>query len=351
MIEIVLADDSKFFRDILKEKIESFGKIKVVGVARNGVEAVELVQKLKPDILILDCQMPVMDGLECLKKIQKECPLPVFMLSSFTREGSEVTIKALEYGAIDFLPKPTGGVLGIDRTVGALVQKIEVIIMQRNLRRIHGKYQSLTRDRKEKETSFQKWKSRNIDLVAIGSSIGGIQSAMDIIPRLPAHMKPVVWVQHLPEGFSESLAQRFDASSKMRVKLAENDEVIKQGTCYIAPAGLQTRVEYSSGRSTLKVQGQQRVSSHCPSCDVLFGSVAECYTENAVGVILSGMGDDGTVGLKKMHQKGAFVIGEEEESCVVYGMPKMAMARGAVDIEMDSGDIAEAILKIAGYES
>jgi two-component system chemotaxis response regulator CheB len=231
------------------------------------------------------------------------------------------------------------------------VQKIEVIIMQRNLRRIHGRYQSVTPGRKKKEVSSRKLESRNIDLIAMGSSIGGIQSAMAIIPRLPAHMKPVVWVQHLPEGFSESLAKRFDVSSKMRVKLAEHNEAVEQGTCYIAPAGLQTRVEYSSGRPALKVQGRQRVSSHCPSCDVLFGSVSEFYAENAVGVILSGMGDDGAVGLKKMHQKGAFVIGEEEESCIVYGMPKMAMGRGAVDIELDNKDIAEAILEITGYKS
>lgn len=351
MIEIVLADDSKLFRDVLKDKVESTGKIKVVGMARNGLEAVHLVHELKPDLLVLDCEMPIMDGLECLKRVQKECPLPVFMLSSFTREGSEVTIKALEYGAVDFLEKPTAGVLGLSRIVGILLEKIEAIMSKKTRHGARPGHKFLNHDKKKKEALFQKLKNRSVDLIAIGSSIGGIQSAMDIIPQFPEKMNPIVWVQHLPEGFSESLAQRFDASSKMHVKLAGHNEVVQQGVCYIAPAGVQTCVEYSAGRSILKVQGRQKVFSHCPSCDVLFSSVSESYGENAVGVILSGMGDDGAVGLKKMHRKGSFVIGEAEESCVVYGMPKMAMARGAVDIELNSKDIAEAILKITGYES
>lgn len=349
MIKIIIADDSELFRNIFKEKIESSGKIEVIALARNGQEAITLVKEMKPDLLVLDCEMPVMNGLECLQKIQHEYPLPVFMLSSLTSEGAEVTIKALEYGAVDFLQKPTDGVDGLTRVMGALIEKIEVIILQKRLRGIRDKYKPVNLQ-KEVLLPEKKIKTRDVDLVAIGSSTGGIQSARDIIPQLPSNMTPVVWVQHMPQGFTESLAKRFNVISNIRVKLAEDKEVIGQGTCYLAPAGFQMRVERLLDKTRLRVQGQERVSSHCPSCNVLFGSVAEHYTQNAIGVVLSGMGDDGAVGLEKMHRKGAFIIGQTEESCVVYGMPKMAKERGAVDVELNSKDIADVVQRISGFK-
>ena len=347
MIRLVIADDSIFFLKVLKERIESSGKIQVVGSASNGKEAIDLVQETNPDLLVLDCQMPVMDGLECLKKIKHQWPGPVVMLSSLTYEGAATTIEALEYGAVDFLHKPSEETEGVNQIIGALVEKIEVIVLQRRLKDIRGKYKPAL-SKREGVLSGLSSKAREVNVIAMGSSTGGVQATLDVIPHLPAHMKPIVWVQHVPSQFVESLARRLDSRSPMKVKVGEDGESIYQGTCYLAPGGFQMRLKRRGHQLQLSIGGQEKVSSHCPSCDVLFDSVAETCTSDVIGVILSGMGDDGARGLEKMHKQGALVIGQNEESCVVYGMPKMAYERGAVDVELDSKDIAEGIQKVAG---
>ncbi len=348
MIRIVIADDSEFFLNVLKGKIESSGKIQVVGSARNGQEALDLVKQTKPDLLVLDCQMPVMDGLECLRRIKHQGVIPVLMLSALTYEGARTTIQALEYGAADFLHKPTNGADGVNQIVGVLIERIEVLVFQQRLKNIKEKYKSPP---SPTEVIFSELsaKARSIDLIAMGSSTGGVQAALAIIPRIPAEMKPIVWVQHMPDKFVQSLAKRLDSMSKIRVKVAEDKESIHPGVCYLAPAGFQMRLRRLGEQMTISVHAEEKVSSHCPSCDVLFDSVSEHFTKNVIGVILSGMGDDGARGLEKMHRQGAFVIGQNEDSCVVYGMPKMAYGRGAVDIELDSKDIAEAVKRIAGF--
>lgn len=348
MIRIVIADDSEFFLNVLKGRIESSGKIQVVGSARNGQEALDLVKQTKPDLLVLDCQMPVMDGLECLRRIKHQGVIPVLMLSSLTYEGARTTIQALEYGAADFLHKPTNGADGVNQIVGVLIEKIEVLVFQRRLKNIKEKYKSPP---SPKEVIFSELsaKARSIDLIAMGSSTGGVQAALEIIPKIPAEMKPIVWVQHMPDKFVQSLAKRLDSMSKIRVKVAEDKEPIHPGVCYLAPAGFQMRLRRLGEQMTISVHAEEKVLSHCPSCDVLFDSVSEHFAKNVIGVILSGMGDDGARGLEKMHTQGAFVIGQNEDSCVVYGMPKMAYERGAVDIELDSKDIVEAVKRIAGF--
>jgi two-component system chemotaxis response regulator CheB len=346
MIRIVIADDSAIFREAFKEKIESSGKIRVVGSARNGREAIELVQETCPDLLVLDCQMPVMDGLECLKKIKHQWPGPVVMLSSLTYKGAAVTIQALEYGAVDFLHKPVGGAQELNQVVGMLIEKIEVIILQGRLKGIREKYRPFSAG--ETILSGLDSKVRRVDLVCMGSSTGGVQASMDIIPKLPAHMQPVVWVQHMPPPFIKSLAKRLDSLSGMQVKIGEDGENVCRGICYLAPGIFQMRIRRKGDQFQINIGGEERVSSHSPSCDVLFESVADHCTRNVIGVILSGMGDDGARGIEKMHSRGAFVIGQSQESCVVYGMPKMAYERGAVDIELDSRDIAEGIRRVAG---
>lgn len=346
MIRIVIADDSAVFLDVLRKEIESSGKIQVVGAARNGKEAMELVRQISPDLLILDCQMPVMDGLECLKRIKHQWAGPVVMLSSLTYKGAATTIQALEYGAVDFLHKPAGGGEELRRVVGLLIEKIEVIILQRRLKGIREKYGPFAAG--GTALSGLEAMARPVDLVVMGSSTGGVQASMDIIPRLPAPMPPLVWVQHMPPPFLKSLARRLDSLSKIQVKVGEDGENVRLGICYLAPGRFQMRVRRKGNQFQLDIGGEERVSSHSPSCDVLFESAAEHCARNLIGVILSGMGDDGARGMEKMHARGAFVIGQSQESCVVYGMPKMAHERGAVDIELDSKDIAEGIQKVAG---
>lgn len=347
MIRAVIADDSALLRQVLTDLLEKRGKITVVAAAKNGKEAIEFVKTLKPDILVLDCEMPVMNGLEALRKIMDECPLPVFIFSSLAITGSSVTIKALEYGAVDFLLKPTRGALGLEEVEQDLHRKIEFIVLRSKFKygRLSG---SSALKPVVKKTISRMPDRRHVDIIAMGSSTGGVQAAIKVVPQLPADSKPMVWVQHMPPNFTKSFAERLNSMSKIRVKEAEDGDIIEPGHCYLAPGGYQMRVKKDFRGTRLVVEGTEKVSGHCPSCNVLFDSVAEYYKSNVIGVILTGMGDDGTKGLVKMHGQGAYVIGQNESSCIVYGMPKAANQAGAVDIEMDIDDIAEGIVKAGG---
>ncbi|MCK5579810.1 MAG: chemotaxis response regulator protein-glutamate methylesterase [Candidatus Omnitrophica bacterium] len=346
MIKAVIADDSAFLRTVLRDVLSASNKINVVGAAKNGKEAINFVRDLKPDILILDCEMPVMNGLEALRRIMDATPLPIFMFSSLTQEGASVTLKALEYGAVDFLPKPTRGAHGLEDVAQELIRKVEIVVRKERLRRLSwDKKPSGAPVKKKSPVELTKGK---FDLIAIGSSTGGVQAAVEVVKNLPARTRPIVWVQHMPPAFTKSFAERLDDLSAITVKEADEGDVLRDNTCYIARGGLQMRLKKQGMSFKLKVEGNEKVSGHCPSCNVLFNSVQESFSDNVLGVILTGMGEDGADGLLSMHKKGAFVIGQNEQSCVVYGMPKAAHERGAVDIELDVKDIAKAIVKKGG---
>jgi two-component system chemotaxis response regulator CheB len=344
-VRTVLADDSPFLREVLMDLLVSRG-IEVAGCARNGKEAIQLVKELRPDVLVLDCEMPVMNGLEALKIIMEECPLPVFIFSSLSREGGAVTIKALELGAVDFLLKPLGGAHNMEAVADELISKIRLIAMK-NKFGAYKRREPVSREDLSK-SNLDGIAKRRVDIIAIGSSTGGVQAASEVLPKLPAEMKPIVWVQHMPPNFTKSFAERLDSMSKMHVVEAKNGDTLVDGTCYIAPGGFQMQVVKSASCARLRVEGTDKVSGHCPSCNVLFDSVSQNYAENSVGVIMTGMGDDGAQGLAKMHQRGAFVIGQNERTCVVYGMPKSAATLGAVNIEVNLTDIPRAIEKVTG---
>jgi two-component system chemotaxis response regulator CheB len=346
MIKVVMADDSPFLRQVLRDVLERSGKFEVAGEAKNGKEAIEQVKALKPDILILDCEMPVMNGLEALRIIMKECPLPVFIFSSLAKEGASVTIKALEWGAVDYLAKPTAGAHSLDEVSDEIIAKLEHIAL-RNRWRTGGVKPVRTAPPTLKTADIVK---RQVDIIAVGSSTGGVQAAVEVIKRLPAKTSPIVWVQHMPASFTGSFAARLNSIGKIRVYEAKNGQVIEENSCYIAPGGFQMRIRKTGTQTILNIGGTDRVNGFCPSCDVLFDSVSQYYGANALGVILTGMGDDGSRGLLKMHQKGMFVIGQNEQTCVVYGMPKSAFNIGAVDVETDLYNISDTIVKIGGAE-
>jgi len=345
-IRAVIADDSAMLRTVLHDILENNG-VSVVGAARNGKEAVELVAKLRPDILILDCEMPVMNGLDALNRIMTETPLPVFMFSSLTREGAAVTIKALELGAVDFLLKPVGGALSVETIASELITKIKFIV-------IRDKFRKSSPDKGRRMAlgaqvgTLANITHRHLDIIAMGSSMGGVQAAVQLIPKLPANTKPIVWVQHMPPNFTKSFAERLDTLSAMHVVEAMDGEVVKDGVCYLAPGGVQMRVVKSVARTVIRLGGTEKISGHCPSCDELFTSVSEQFSENAMGIILTGMGEDGAKGLQKMHSRGSFVVGQSERTCIVYGMPRAAFMLGAVDVQLDLNDIAKAVTQTQG---
>jgi two-component system chemotaxis response regulator CheB len=348
MIKVVIADDSAFLRQVLQDVLTKSGIINVVGSAKNGKEAIELVKKNNPDILILDVEMPVMTGLQALRVIMAEAPLPVFMFSSLTHEGASVTLKALEYGAIDFLPKPMGGAHSLDEVAEELISKIKCIAGRKRQAPLRGSAPSLKSAPSQISAVLRPVQKRTIDLIAMGSSTGGVQAALQVIPKLPAHTKPIVWVQHMPPNFTKSFAERLNSASMMKVKEAENGEKIENGVCYLAEGGKQMRIQKRGAAYYIVAGGTEKVTGHCPSCNALFASVAEYFNSNVLGVILTGMGDDGTEGLVKLHSQGAFVIGQNEESCVVYGMPRAAFQAGAVDIQVDINSVADMMVKVGG---
>ncbi len=348
MIKAVIADDSALLREVLKDILERDGKIAVVGSGKNGKEAVALVKQLKPDILILDCEMPVMHGLEALQRIMSECPLPVFIFSSLAHEGGSLTIKAMEYGAVDFFLKPARGASELHEISNELVRKIEFIVAKSRFAYLKNK--GNVPSPSERKDVPPPIKPRKIDLIAMGSSTGGVQAAIQMIPKLPITTKPIVWVQHMPPIFTKDLADRLNTLSLMTVKEAENGDILNTGHCYLAPGGMHMKITKKKSRVQIVVEEGGRVQGCHPSCNVLFNSVAQHFSDNAVGVILTGMGEDGKEGLVNMHNKGAFVIGQNEQSCVVYGMPKAAQNAGAVDREVDITRIADTLKQVGGFQ-
>lgn len=345
MIRVVVADDSAFLRQLLKDVLESSKKIQVIAALKNGKEAVEYIAQNKADLLILDCEMPVMNGLEALRRIMQETPLPVMMFSSLTSEGASVTLKALEYGAIDFLLKPTSLSAGLSEVAAQLIQKIESIVLK-------SRFGSLSGARPKRltplSTDLAKLPRKHIGILAMGSSTGGVQAAMKVVPLLPENSPPMVWVQHMPEHFTKSFADRLDGISKMKVKEAEDGEEVLDGHVYLGRGGIQMEIVKSSTSEKVKIRfgSKEKVNGFCPSCNVLFESVSRYYSSNALGIILTGMGNDGTEGLKHMHQKGSYIIGQDEATSTVYGMPKAAFEAGVVDVQMPIEQVSSAIMKV-----
>lgn len=351
MINAVIADDSPLLRRILKDVLESTFKIKVVGEGKNGKEAIRLVQEKKPDILILDCEMPVMNGLEALRNIMKDCPLPVFMFSSLTTEGASVTVKALEYGAIDFMPKPSTGAFGLEKVAEILIAKIEAVVRQERRKSLFKpSIQFGTKTVPAPQTAIRPFRSKpltGLDVVVIGSSTGGVKAALEVLVDIePEKCPPILWVQHMPPKFTTSLAQRADTQAKIKIKEAVEGDVLTPGVCLLAPGGMHMKLVKKGMKCTTSIAPGISVPGVRPSCDYLFDSVADIFGSKILGLILTGMGSDGARGLKKIHSHGSYVLGQDEATSIVYGMPKAAFQIGAVDEQLPLDRIAARINQI-----
>jgi len=355
-ISVLIADDSAFLRMVLEDTLTKEKGFSIVGSAKNGKEAVAMVASMNPDILILDCEMPVMTGLEALKIIMEKTPMPVLMFSAHTGEGAQMTIKALELGAVDFLLKPDTKSGGLSAAAEDLVRKIKTIVRMSRLAVLR---QNVAKSAARVEKTLpqvahvarplpKKAGRRAVDIIAMGSSTGGVKASGSVVPKFSADTPPIVWVQHMPSGFTESFAKRMNELSALNVKEAKDGDVLVRGSCYLAPGGFQMEIKKEGSQYVLRMTPNVRVKGHCPCCDVLFKTVAELFGERAVGIILTGMGDDGTEGLKAMHEKGAYVIGQNEESCVVYGMPKAAFRAGVVDVELNINEITDYVKTVVG---
>ena len=342
-IKVLIVDDSALMRALLTEIINGAPDIEVVGAAPDPIAAREMIKTLNPDVLTLDVEMPRMDGLDFLDRLMRLRPMPVIMISSFTAAGSEVTLKALELGAVDYLAKPRAENISMLQGYAEDIRdKIRAASGARLKSTVRAAPAPAPAASQPKGSFSPRLLSEKV--IAIGASTGGTEAIKEVLCSLPEEMPPIVMVQHMPETFTPSFAQRLNNLSKLTVIEAKGGERLQPGMAYLAPGHSHMRVRKSGAGFVLELSKEEPVNRHRPAADVLFWSVAEQVKQNALGMILTGMGKDGAQGLLAMRQAGAWNIGQDQATCVVYGMPREAAEIGALDEVASLGDISGILL-------
>ena len=342
MVRVLIVDDSTVVRHILARELARDPEIEVVGTAPDPYVARDKIVELQPDVITLDVEMPRMDGVTFLRKLMHYRPMPVIIVSSLTPKGGQVALEALDAGAIDVVCKPGTAYSVGDMTV-ELVDKIKAAARARVSRR---RDPSLERP----PVRCQAMSRTTNKVVAIGASTGGTQALQNVLRAMPANAPGIAVVQHMPEHFTRAFAERLNTVCEIQVKEAEDGDSVIPGRALIAPGNRHMLMRRSGARYYVEVRDGPLVSRHRPSVDVLFKSVARYVGPNAVGAILTGMGADGADGMLEMHQAGAATIAQDEASCVVFGMPREAIARGGVDHVLPLDQIAGRLLKLAASE-
>ena len=350
-IEVLVVDDSAFMRRVITKLLESSNQLEVIDTARNGVDALKKIEKNRPDVITLDVEMPKMDGLDFLKRLMAKKPIPVLMLSSVTSEGSEETIKALELGAFDFITKPSGSIsLDIDKVKDELIKKVKLAaksgVQEKINRQIDRDDNQTKKDviSKEVESTLEssslKFSGSKTKLLVIGASTGGPKAIKEIMSSLPGNLGiAILIVQHMPPEFTKSLALRLNKLSDYRVKEAEEGDRVKAGTALLAPGDYHMIIKNAKA----KLSQGPKVHNVRPAIDKTIESVVKEYKDSIVGVLLTGMGKDGAKGMKLIKEFGGQTIAQDEETSVVYGMPKAAVDMEAVDKVSPIYKIAEEI--------
>jgi two-component system chemotaxis response regulator CheB len=323
-INVLIVDDSNFFQHRLKEIINAHSELNVVGVAANGREAVEMAQSLKPDVITMDYEMPVMDGVTAVRQIMAQRPVPILMFSSMTYEGARTTLDALDAGATDFMPK---NFAEVSRDSAVLKKKLhdrllQIAKPQRAVRSATPAASFKAPPASERKISLK----GRVNLLVIGASTGGPVALADVLTKLPANFPvPIVLVQHMPENFTKAFADRLNRQCKIEVREAVDGDQLRPGLALLAPGGKQLMVEKRGMGSVRVLPGDSRVN-YKPSVDITFGSAANTYDKHVLGVVLTGMGADGCEGARLLKRKGSTIWSQDQASCVIYGMP-MAVAR------------------------
>ncbi len=350
-IKILIIDDSAFMQKALSLMLNSDPEFEIIGYAKDGIEAYEMTKSLKPDLVTLDIEMPRMDGLTALQKIMQDCPTNVLMVSSLTNEGADATIKSFEYGAIDFIPKSRSYIsIDIVNIKEELLSKIKRIARQKELRERLLKIKKLNGSLPVKEISKTTLPKIGYKAIAIGISTGGPLSLQKVIPYLSDKINtPVFVVQHMPPRFTKSLADRLNDLSKLKVKEAEDQEIVQNGTVYFVPGGMQLQlIKNKSNEVQIIIKEEPINSLYKPSVDVMLETVIDIYGKYTLAVIMTGMGKDGLEGVKKLKSIGGYAIAQDESTSVVYGMPKVIAEANLADVivplEKISNLINEAIL-------
>lgn len=351
-IKVLVIDDSALIRSVLKDIINRELDMECVGAAPDPLVARDMIKTLHPHVLTLDVEMPKMDGLDFLERLMRLRPIPVVMVSTLTEVGSEVAFRALELGAVDFIAKPKLDIArGMEEYAISITDKIRAAA-QAQVRRSALSQPIQERLTADAVLSSVAWRFSSTEkIVVIGASTGGTEALKEILVNLPADSPGVLIAQHMPENFTKSFAKRMDSLCKLSVKEAEGNERILPGHAYIAPGNMHLLLKRNGARYGIELSQGSLVNRHRPSVDVLFRSVANVAGPNALGIILTGMGKDGAQGMLEMKQAGAHTIAQDEESCVVFGMPKEAIALGGVSEVLPLRSIAKRTLEYVSGKS
>ena len=348
IINVVVIDDSAFMRKSISLMLESDPGIKVVATARDGQDGINKIREFRPDIVTLDIEMPVLDGLSALRIIMKEIPLPVIMISSLTSEGTQATLDALNLGAVDFIPKELSYVsVDIKKIREELISKVKAIVRSRppRLRLVGAPLRPL-------EPGQSRWgipvgAGNELKAVVLAVSTGGPYALLQTIPKLPVDFPlGIAVVQHMPPRFTKSLAERLDSLSSLNVKEAEDGDILKPGVVLLAPGGRHLTFRRRGGCVAATIGSEPANSVYKPCADVMMTSAVEAFNGPLLGIIMTGMGKDGLEGLRRIKQKGGFVIAQDEDSCVVYGMPRAAVEAGVADAVLPLAEIPRGMTRV-----
>lgn len=341
-ITVIVVDDSALIRKLLSEIINSQPDMRAIGAAPDPLVAREMIRSLNPDVLTLDVEMPKMDGLDFLERLMRLRPMPVVMVSSLTERGSDATLRALELGAIDYVSKPRIDIVhGIQEYAAEIADKIRTAAAARLRPRPLAGVPRIAR-------ALPALASRSLStekLIIVGASTGGTEAIKEFLLDMPPDCPGILITQHMPEAFTKSFAARLDSLCRISVKEAEHGERVLPGHAYVAPGHSHLLLRRSGANYMTQLSDAAPVNRHRPSVDVLFHSAAEYAGKNAVGVILTGMGKDGALGMLEMKQAGAYNFAQDEPSCVVFGMPKEAIAAGATDEVLPLRDLAPGVMR------
>lgn len=373
-IKVLVVDDSSFFRRRVSEIINASPNLEVIATASNGLEAIEMVSKYRPDVITMDIEMPVMDGITAVKKIMASVPTPILMFSSLTQEGARATLDALDAGACDFLPKKFEDIARDKQEVILLLQQRIQLIARRHVTRAqpknvdlnpitssavttnannHAALNRLQNSHPENTGAIERLKrpkasGKSYGILAIGTSTGGPVALQKILTALPANFKlPIVLIQHMPGTFTKAFAERLNTNCKISVKEAEDGDVLKPGCAYLAPGGKQMLI---STRGHIKIIAGTDAVNYKPCVDITFASLSKSYMDKVLAIILTGMGADGCDGARLLKEQGSEIWAQDEASCVVYGMPQAVTKKGIATESIALDQVAKRILVELGHE-
>lgn len=359
-IRVLVVDDSRFICARIKEALEEDAEFSVIGVARNGREAVTMAAALEPDVITMDVDMPEMDGIEAVRRIMSSTPCPILMFSAMTHVGAQATWNALNAGAIDFLPKQLQDI-DSDRLAAKAMLRFRVRMVAKEADRLRARCRlplnteagSVVKNRNYPTPAGSAWLrqnagcSPNADLLVIAASTGGPVAIQQILTQIPAACRiPVLLVQHMPQNFTKSFAERLDQLCQIRVAEANNGDLLQAGTALLAPGGMQLQLKNYAGGLQIVLTAKQASELYSPCVDITFTSLAEQFAGKVLAIVLTGMGSDGAKGAAKLKQKGAEIWAQDEASCTVYGMPKAVADARLADKIYSLNDIANALKKL-----